>query len=119
MHAIISPKRPSGNSYKTGALLRNRWVHSRPASDEGNNISLKEAEAFVLAVVDLLAHLEDALRNAGVKRPTEQLSIEFIHHQEDVAEWKATFLDDGESRWYRIVKVDNARQIVADGDQEP
>ena len=110
---------PFWSSYKTGAVLRNRWVHSRPASDAGNNISLKEAEAFVLAVVDLLAHLEDALHNAGVKRPTEQISIEFIHHQEDAVQWKATFLDDGESMLYRIAKVGNDRQIVADADQEP
>jgi hypothetical protein len=47
--------------YDTGRRRRNDWVHGF------REISEREAEEFILAVVDLVCHVERVLKDAGVK----------------------------------------------------
>lgn len=57
------------SEYETGRRNRNAWVHGL------EDVPESAAEAFILAVIDLIAHLKSVLRANGVKDVTERYRI--------------------------------------------
>ncbi len=91
------------HTYQTGRQLRNRWVHAgtsasgrrggRTSTPGVEDVTDQEAEAFILAVVELIRHLEQKLASVGLKRPTERSPTKGFVHKDGIAE--ATVLVDG------------------------
>lgn len=60
--------------YQAGVQLRNEWVHGpvHGYSDE----NAEGTEEFILTVLDLIRHVEAALRRSGVKPAPERFRVE-------------------------------------------
>ena len=100
---------PFWADYKTGAELRNRWVHANPHG--ASPVSRADAEAFVLAVVALVGHLETVMHKAGVKLPSERFVVENLDEPLSLTQ-RVTFLDDGQTVSIKII-------AGSDDDQTP
>lgn len=65
---------PPWAAYRAGVKLRNRWVHDPVSGPEG--VTPDGVETFILAVIELIAHVEQVLTRAGVKSAQERYRVE-------------------------------------------
>jgi hypothetical protein len=61
-------------AYRAGVHLRNSWVHGPVSGPEG--VTTDGVEDFILAVIELIAHVEQVLMRAGVKSAQERYRVE-------------------------------------------